>query len=195
MSKKILEVEGSAKRVAYEYASGSFHSSHKPEDIEKWLQHEGVEERTSEFDDVFGDDWNFDFAEEGVEDFKVEFTEVEDSDEVFFEFEENIQKFIDEEPQRERDAGVHRISYQLKDMIGNFDGIKDTSIKLFEDYLDLIEKTGVGKRRENKKGEESWNLEKCNEEEKKLFYTLRDLVQLTLKFPKPEVEKGTYEPF
>ena len=195
MSKEIVRVESSASREMHQTASGSFHSSHKPEDIEKWLQHEGVEERTSEFDDVFGDDWNFDFAEEGVEDFKVEFTEVEDSDEVFFEFEENIQKFIDEEPQRERDAGVHRISYQLKDMIGNMDGIKDTSRKLFEDYLDLIEKTGVGKRRENKKGEESWNLEKCNEEEKKLFYTLRDLVQLTLKFPKPEVEKGTYEPF
>jgi len=66
---------------------------------------------------------------------------------------------------------------------------------LFEDYLDLIEKTGVGIRKENKKGEESWNLEECNEEETKLFSTLRDLVQLTLKFPKPEVKKETYEPF
>ena len=180
MSKKILEVEGSAKRVAYEYASGSFHSSHKPDDIEKWLQHEGVEERTSEFDDVFGDDWNFDFAEEGVEDFKVEFTEVEDSDEVFFEFEENIQKFIDEEPQRERDAGIRRVTYQLKDLIGNIDGIKDTTIQLLNDFKKVVKTDDV---------------ENLPEEEKKLYQTLNDMTQLTLKFPKPKVEKETYEPF
>ena len=64
MSKKILEVEGSAKRVAYEYASGSFHSSHKPEDIEKWLEHKGVGENTGDFMDVFADEWFFEKPEE-----------------------------------------------------------------------------------------------------------------------------------
>ena len=90
---------------------------------------------------------------------------------------------------------MNRVAYQLKDLIGNFDGIKDTSIKLFDDYCDLLEKTGVGKSREDKNGEVFINLEKSNEEEKKLFQTLNDMTQLTLKFPKPEVEKETYEPF
>ena len=178
MSKKILEVEGSATRDARDYSSGSFHSAHKPEDIEKWLKHKGVDDCTSHFDDVFGNYWDFDFSDDQTEDFEVEFTETEDEHEC--EYDEEIQKFIDEEPQRERDAGIGRITYQLKDLIGNIDGIKDTTIQLFNDFKKVVKTDDV---------------ENLPEEEKKLYQTLNDMTQLTLQFPKPEVKKETYDPF
>ena len=96
------------------------------------------------------------------------------------EYDEEIQEFIDEEPQRERDAGIGRITYQLKDLIGNIDGIKDTTIQLLNDFKKVVKTDDV---------------ENLPEEEKKLYQTLNDMTQLTLKFPKPEVEKETYDPF
>ena len=195
MSKKILLVNADADRQMSQSIEGSFYSTHKQEDIEKWLSHKHADTNDNCFEEVFGGDWYDQDCWDGLETCAFGFKETEDADEGYCEFDDEIQEFIDEEPKRERDKGIRTVTYQLKDMIGNMDGIKDTSRKLFEDYLDLIEKTGVGIRRENKKGEESWNLEKCNDEENKLFYTLRDLVQLTLKFPKPKVEKETHEPF
>ena len=180
MSNKILEVTGRGTRQVHEYAYGSFHSAHKQEDIENWLEHRDVKENTCEFEEVFGDDWNEDYADDYIEDFEVEFDESEDTDNVFFEFEEEIQEFLDEEPKRERDAGIRRVNYQLKDLIGNIDGIKDTTIQLFNDFKKVVK---------------SDDVENLSEEEKKLYQTLNDMTQLSLKFPKPEVEKETYEPF
>ena len=93
MSKKILEVEGSAKRVAYEYGSGSFHSSHKPEDIEKWLKQTCADEETSRFDEVFGteSDWWEEGYSDYLEDFDVSFTKEEGEDEC--EFEEDCEEW------------------------------------------------------------------------------------------------------
>jgi hypothetical protein len=182
MSKKILDVVGSARRCCYQNACGSFHSAHKQEDIEKWLEHKGVGENTGDFMDVFADEWFFEKPEELCEDFEVDFEEEEDisefSDECFYDKE--IQEFLDEEPKRERDAGVQRITYQLKDMIGNIDGIKDTTIQLLNDFNKVVK---------------TYDVEKMTEDEKKLYQTLNDMTQLTRKFPKPKVEKETYEPF
>lgn len=95
MSKKILEVDGSATRDARDYSSGSFHSAHKPEDIEKWLKHKGVDDWTDSFDEVFGVNWDWYSSDDKTDTFDVQFTETEDEDEC--EFDDEIQKFIDEE--------------------------------------------------------------------------------------------------
>ena len=184
MSNKILEVEGNAKKDVREMGGGSFYSAHKQEDIEKWLEHMDVEEYVHMFDQVFNceDEW-----EEYVEDeeivsnsFELEFRESEDADESECLHDEEIQEFLDEEPIRERDAGIRRVNYQLKDLIGNIDGIKDTTIQLLDDFMKVVKTDDV---------------ENLSEEEKKLYQTLNDMTQLTLKYPKPEVEKETYDPF
>ena len=180
MSNKILEVTGRGTSKVNVYAYGSFHSAHKQEDIENWLEHRDVKENTCDFEEVFDNDWNEDYAEDYIEDFEVEFDESEDEDEDECEFDEEIQKFIDEEPKRERDAGIRRVNYQLKDLIGNIDGIKDTTIQLFNDFKEVVKTDDV---------------EKMTEDEKKLYQTLNDMTQLSLKFPKPKVEKETHEPF
>jgi len=180
MSKKIFEVEGYAQRDIRESSNGSFHSSHNPDDIEKWLKHCGADESSSDFEDVFGDNWNYEYSGDEIEDYSVEFNEVEDSDSVFYEFEESIQEFLDEEPKRLRDGVIRKVTYELNDLMGNIDGIKDTTIQLLNDFKDVIKTDDV---------------ESLPEEEKKLYKTLNDITQLTLKFPKPKVEKETYEPF
>ena len=65
-------------------------------------------------------------------------------------------------------------------MIGNIDGIKDTTIQLLNDFKKVVKTDDV---------------ENLPEEEKKLYQTLNDMTQLTLQFPKPEVKKETYDPF
>lgn len=180
MSKEIVRVESSASREMHQTASGSFSSTHKPEDIEKWLKQTCADEETSRFDEVFGtenDWWEEDYSNY-IEDFEVSFTEEEGEDEC--EYDEEIQEFIDEEPKRERDAGMNRVAYQLKDLIGNIDGIKDTTIQLLNDFKKVVKTDDV---------------ENLPEEEKKLYQTLNDMTQLSLKFPKPEVKKETYDPF
>ena len=139
MSKKILEVSADANRDMSQTIEGSFYSTHKQEDIEKWLSHKNAVTSDNCFEEVFGGDWYDDDCWDGLEEFNLEIKESEDADEGYCEFDDEIQEFIDEEPKRERDKGIRTVTYQLKDMIGNMDGIKDTSRKLFEDYLDLIE--------------------------------------------------------
>jgi hypothetical protein len=180
MSNKIFEVTGSAQREVRESSYGSFHSSQNPDDIEKWLKHSGADESSSDFEDVFGDNWEHEYGGEEIEDYSVEFNEVEDSDSVFYEFEESIQEFLDEEPQRLRDEVIRKVTYQLNDLMGNIDGIKDTTVQLLNDFKDVIKTDDV---------------ESLPEEEKKLYKTLNDITQLTLKFPKSKVEEETYEPF
>ena len=180
MSKKILLVNADADRQMSQSIEGSFYSTHKQEDIEKWLSHKNADTDDNCFEEVFGGDWYDEDCWDGLEEFNLEIKESEDADEGYCEFDDEIQEFIDEEPKRERDAGVQRITYQLKDMIGNIDGIKDTTIQLLDDFMKVV-KTD--------------DIESLPEEEKKLYKTRNDMTQLTLKYPKPEVEKETYDPF
>jgi len=180
MSNKILEVSADANRRMSQTIEGSFYSTHKQEDIEKWLSHKNADTDDNCFEEVFGGDWYDEDCWDGLEEFNLEIKESEDADEGYCEFDDEIQEFIDEEPKRERDAGIRTVTYQLKDMIGNFDGIKDTTIQLFNDFKKVVKTDDV---------------EKMTEDEKKLYQTLNDMTQLTLKFPKPKVEKETYEPF
>jgi len=180
MSKKILLVNADADRQMSQSIEGSFHSTHKQEDIEKWLSYKHADTNDNCFEEVFGGDWYDQDCWDGLETCAFGFKETEDADEGYCEFDDEIQEFIDEEPKRERDAGVQRITYQLKDMIGNIDGIKDTTIQLFNDFKEVVKTDDV---------------EKMTEDEKKLYQTLNDMTQLSLKFPKPKVEKETYEPF
>ena len=178
MSKKILEVSGDATRDMSQVIDGSFYSAHEQEDIAKWLSHMNADTTESSFEELFGGDWYDDDSFGDLENFQVRFTEKEEECEL--EHDEEIQKFLDEEPQRERDKGIRRVNYQLKEMIGNIDGIKDTTIQLLDDFMKVVKTDDV---------------ENLSEEEKKLYQTLNDMTQLTLKYPKPEVEKETYEPF
>ena len=180
MSNKILEVSADANRQMSQTIEGSFYSTHKQEDIEKWLSHKNADTDDNCFEEVFGGDWYDEDCWDGLEEFNLEIKESEDADEGYCEFDDEIQEFIDEEPKRERDAGIRTVTYQLKDMIGNFDGIKDTTIQLFNDFKEVVKTDDV---------------EKMTEDEKKLYQTLNDMTQLSLKFPKPEVKKETYEPF
>ena len=178
MSKKIIEVSGDAYREMGQRMTGSFYSAHKQEDIEKWLSHKNADSSDCYFNEVFGEYWWDDQSHETLDSFDVSFTETEHEDEC--EFDDEIQEFLDEEPKRERVAGIRRVNYQLKDLIGNIDGIKDTTIQLFNDFKKVV-KTD--------------DIENLSEEEKKLYQTLNDMTQLTLNYPKPEVEKEPYEPF
>jgi uncharacterized protein YlzI (FlbEa/FlbD family) len=180
MSKKILEVSADATRQMNQVIDGSFYSAHEQEDIAKWLSHMDADTNDRSFEEVFGGDWYDDDCWDGLEDFNVKFQETDNADEGYCEFEDEIQKFIDEEPKRERDKGIRTVTYQLKDLIGNIDGIKDTTIQLFNDFKKVVKTDDV---------------ENLSEEEKKLYKTLNDMTQLTLKFPKPKVEKETYDPF
>ena len=178
MSKKILEVSGDATRDMSQVIDGSFYSAHEQEDIAKWLSHMNADTTESSFEELFGGDWYDDDSFGDLENFQVRFTEKEEECEL--EHDEEIQKFLDEEPQRERDKGIRTVTYQLKDLIGNIDGIKDTTIQLLDDFMKVV-KTD--------------DIESLPEGEKELYQTLNDMTQLTLKYPKPEVEKETYDPF
>ena len=186
MSKKIFEVAGRASRLTREFSHGSFHSSHNPDDIKKWFEHKCREDYTQDFDDIFGDDWIIHEGGEELDESEIEFKEVEDSDSVFYEFEESIQEFLDEEPKRLRDGVIRKVTYELNDLMGNIDGIKDTTIQLLNDFKEVVKTDSIHNVVEGKS---------LSEEEKKLYKTLLDITQLTLKFPKPKVEKETYEPF
>ena len=120
MKKKILEVTGSGKRMCFQMGSGSFHTTHKQEDIEKWLKHIddksycGGDISVYEFDRLFNlspDDWNVDVVDESVENLDVDFNESHlnedlnrdfDEDEVkkICQFDDVIQTFLDEEKQK-----------------------------------------------------------------------------------------------
>ena len=182
MSKKILEVEGDANRDMHQNAGGRFYSAHKSEDIDKWLRHKDADTDLSVYDEIFGTDgdWWDGEPDNDLMDCNFSYYAKEDVTEDECEFDEEIQEFLDEEPKRERVAGIRRVNYQLKDLIGNIDGIKDTTIQLFNDFKKVVKTDDV---------------ENLPEEEKKLYQTLNDMTQLTLKYPKPEVKKETYEPF
>ena len=116
MKKKILEVTGSGKRMCFQMGSGSFHTTHKQEDIEKWLKHIddksycGGDISVYEFDRLFNlspDDWNVDVVDESVENLDVDFNEShlnEDYNENeiknLCEFDDEIQTFLDKEKQK-----------------------------------------------------------------------------------------------
>lgn len=85
---KLLKVNGRGRRMVYQIGSGSFHTTHKQEDIEKWLKHidddighRGGDISVYEFDRVFNlnsyDCWEDDHVDDDVENFEVTF---EDSD-------------------------------------------------------------------------------------------------------------------
>ena len=115
MLKNILEVEGKGTRKVRKYAYGSFHSAHKQEDVQKWLEHKNVGEYTTYFEDIFGEEWCEDYAEDYIEDFEVDFNDSEgDMTEDDCDFDEEIQEFLDEEPKRERDTRVRNIVVQDK---------------------------------------------------------------------------------
>ena len=116
MKKKILEVNGGGRRLVYERGSGYFHTTHKQEDIEKWLKHIddksycGGDISVYEFDRLFNlspDDWNVDVVDESVENLDVDFNEShlnEDYNENeiknLCEFDDEIQTFLDKEKQK-----------------------------------------------------------------------------------------------
>jgi len=118
MKKKILEVNGSGRRMVYQNSSGSFHTTHKQEDVEKWLKN-GINNSyccgdisVSNFEMIFNtDDWYVDVVDEDVEDLDVDFNESHlnedlnrdfDEDEVknICRFDDVIQTFLDEEKQK-----------------------------------------------------------------------------------------------
>ena len=118
MKKKILEVNGCGRRMVYQNSSGSFHTTHKQEDIEKWLKHKndnsycGGDISVNDFERLFNtDDWYVDVVDESVEDLNVDFNEShlnEDLNQDFDEdelknickFDDVIQTFLDEEKQK-----------------------------------------------------------------------------------------------
>jgi len=118
MKKKILEVNGSGRRMVYQNSSGSFHTTHKQEDIEKWLKHKddtnhsGGDISVNDFERLFNPyDWYVDVVDESVEDLEVDFNESHlnedlnrdfDEDEVknICRFDDVIQTFLDEEKQK-----------------------------------------------------------------------------------------------
>ena len=100
MSKKIFEVGGSAIRDMRHRGSGSFFSTHKQEDIEKWLWSKDVDFSLCNFENIFEmvQEWesNVHHIDEQIDEFEVEFTETEDWEEVICNFDDEIQKFLDE---------------------------------------------------------------------------------------------------
>lgn len=105
MSKKIFEVGGSAIRDMRHKGSGSFFSTHKQEDIEKWLWSKEVQHSLCEFEDIFEMIFEWEryvhHIDEQIDEFEVSFLEREDLDEGegegWCKFDEEIQKFLDEE--------------------------------------------------------------------------------------------------
>ena len=112
MKKKILEVNGCGKRMVYQVGSGSFHTTHKQEDVEKWLKN-GINNSyccgdisVSNFEMIFNtDDWYVDVVDEDVEELDVDFNESHlneslnedyDEDEIknMCEFDDEIQTFL-----------------------------------------------------------------------------------------------------
>jgi len=159
MSKKILEVQGDATRDMRQSGSGYFYSAHKQEDIKKWLSHKDADTDVYSFNEVFQDyDW-WDDEYGHLENFDVSFGETEDEHEC--EYDEEIQQFIDEEPQRERDEGIQIVTYQFKDLMGNVQGMKDTALQLLNDFMKVVKTDDV---------------ENLPEEEKKIYWTLKDLI-------------------
>ena len=162
MSNKILEVSADANRRMSQTIEGSFYSTHKQEDIEKWLSHKNADTDDNCFEEVFGGDWYDEDCWDGLEDFNVKFQETDNADEGYCEFEDEIQEFLDGEPKRERDKGIRTVTYQLKDLIGNIDGIKDTTIQLFNDFKKVVKTDDV---------------ENLPEEEQKIYQTLSALIR------------------
>ena len=117
MKKKILEVKGSGRRMVYQIGSGYFHTTHKQEDIEKWVKHidddkgcRGGDISLLEFKTLFNldpYDWVEDFVDEDVENFVLEIQESDlnqdfDEDEIknLCKFDDEIQTYLDEEKQK-----------------------------------------------------------------------------------------------
>ena len=111
MKKKILEVKGSGRRMVYQRGSGYFHTTHKQEDIEKWLKHIddksycGGDISVYEFDRVFNlnsNDWEEDFVDEDVDNFDIDFQESHSNEDYneneikdICKFDDRIQNFLD----------------------------------------------------------------------------------------------------
>jgi len=123
MKKKILEVKGSGRYQCLKVGSGSFHTSHKPEDVEKWLEHKqyknnsGGEVSVNEFRTLFKDSLTYNVIDESLDEVEVDINESHLSeklnrsydeklyDEKLFNtilknmcrFDDEIQTFLDEE--------------------------------------------------------------------------------------------------
>ena len=101
MKKEILQVNGHGRRVVIQKGSGTFNSTHKQEDIEKWLEHN--DERNgdmtcSEFDRVFGvdeDSWEEWSISEELNDFEVDFNKSDEDIKTICKFDDEIQRFLD----------------------------------------------------------------------------------------------------
>ena len=162
MSKKVLNVVGSTRRCCYQNACGSFNSAHKQEDIEKWLSHMNADSDDYSFNEVFQDnDWWDEESHGNLDEYDVNFREIENASEGEWKYDEEIQKFLDEEPQRNRDAGIQIITYQFNDLMGNVKGMKDTALQLLNDFKKVVKTDDV---------------EKLPEEEQKIYQTLKDLI-------------------
>ena len=162
MSKKIFAVEGSGYRDMLQSGSGSFYSAHKQEDIEKWLSHMNADSDDYSFNEVFQDnDWWDEESHGNLDEYDVNFREIENASEGEWKYDEEIQKFLDEEPQRNRDAGIQIITYQFNDLMGNVKGMKDTALQLLIDFKKVV-KTD--------------DYENLPEEEKNIYWTLKDLI-------------------
>ncbi len=84
---KLIKVNGRGRRMVYQVGSGSFHTTHKQEDVEKWLKYidddigcRGGDISGYEFERVFNlsdHDWEDDVVDDDVDNFEVTF---EDSD-------------------------------------------------------------------------------------------------------------------
>ena len=166
MSKKVIQVSADATRQMNQVIDGSFYSAHEQEDIAKWLSHMDADTNDRSFEEVFGGDW-YEDCSDGLENYNVKFQETDDGGRNYFrdeddcEFDDEIQEFLDEEPQRNRDAGIRSINYQFTDLMGNVQGMKDTALQLLNDFKKVV------------KTDDDENL---SEEEKKIHQTLKDLI-------------------
>ena len=108
MSKKIIKVEGSAERNVLEKGIGTFYSTHKPEDVDRWLnsliESSDGEMSDYEFDRIFEPEWSEYNVDEDIEEFEFNCREPEPIMSSYInenlgccEFENEIQEFLDEE--------------------------------------------------------------------------------------------------
>ena len=150
MSNKVIKVDCDVVRRMNQTTYGEFYSKHSEEDIKRWIESQGG--HNLDVDDIFSNgvlclewediDFELETCDISYEGHSGEFPEIDYSlYEGFsgehpdkFIHDEKIQKFIEEE----RDTGVNRIAYQLRNLMSHIYGIKDTSNNLFDELKEIL---------------------------------------------------------
>ena len=187
MSNKVIKVDCDVVRRMNQTTYGEFYSKHSEEDIKRWIESQGG--HNLDVDDIFGDgvaclewediDFELETCDISYEGHSGEFPEIDYSRYNSLKLEEYPDKFIHDEKIQEfidgeRNTGVNRIAYQLKDLMNHIDGIKDTSNNLFDELKKILDEPNIP----------SDDYENRIEIEKKIYQTLKDITQLNSHFPK-----------